>query len=53
MSNDMAVLLREQLADVIAEDPLSAGSMARWGREVFTIYGSGLLAEPPAGEGAQ
>lgn len=50
MSNDLAVLLlREHLADVLGTDPLSGAGMARWAGEVLTIYGSGLLAEPPGG----
>jgi hypothetical protein len=52
MSNDLAVLLlREHLADVLGTDPLSAGGMARWGREMLAIYAAGLLAQPPADEG--
>jgi AcrR family transcriptional regulator len=52
MSNDLAVLLlREQLADVLGEDPLSAAGMARWGREMLTIYAAGLMAMPPRNEG--
>jgi len=51
MSNDLAVLLlREHLADVVGTDPLSAGGMARWGREMLAIYAAGLLAAP-AGDG--
>jgi len=52
MSNDLAVLLlREQLADVLGEDPLSAAGMARWGREMLAIYAAGLMAMPPGNEG--
>jgi len=52
MSNDLAVLLlREHLADVLGTDPLSAAGMARWGRELLTIYAAGLLAAPPDDEG--
>jgi len=52
MSNDLAVLLlREQLAEVLGEDPLSAAGMARWGREMLTIYAEGLMAVPPGTEG--
>ena len=48
MSNDLAVLLlREHLAGVLGTDPLSAEGMARWGREMLTIYAAGLLAAPP------
>jgi AcrR family transcriptional regulator len=54
MSNDLAVLLlREQLADVLGEDPLSAAGMARWGREMLTIYAAGLMAAPHGNEGPQ
>jgi TetR/AcrR family transcriptional regulator, regulator of cefoperazone and chloramphenicol sensitivity len=51
MSNDLAVLLlREHLTDVLGTDPLSAEGMARWGREMLTIYAAGLLAAPPQDE---
>ena len=51
MSNDLAVLLlREQLAEVLGEDPLSAAGMARWGREMLTIYAAGLMAVPPGNQ---
>ena len=54
MSNDLAVLLlREQLADVLGEDPLSAAGMARWGREMLAIYAAGLMAVPHGNEGPQ
>ena len=54
MSNDLAVLLlREQLADVLGTDPLSAAGMARWGRETLAIYGAGLMAAPQGSEGPQ
>jgi AcrR family transcriptional regulator len=53
MSNDLAVLLlREPLADVLGEDPLSAAGMARWGREMLAIYAAGLMV-PPEGEGGR
>jgi AcrR family transcriptional regulator len=53
MSNDLAVLLlREHLAGVLGEDPLSAAGMARWGKEMLAIYAAGLMAPPP-GEGGQ
>jgi TetR/AcrR family transcriptional regulator, regulator of cefoperazone and chloramphenicol sensitivity len=52
MSNDLAVLLlREQLADVLGEDPLSAGGMTRWGREMLAIYAAGLMAAPQGDDG--
>lgn len=52
MSNDLAVLLlREQLADVLGEDPLSAAGMARWGREMLVIYAAGLMAVPQGDDG--
>ncbi|MGH3278278.1 MAG: TetR/AcrR family transcriptional regulator [Trebonia sp.] len=51
MTNDLAViLLRERLTDVLGADPLTGEGMARWGREVLTVYASGLLAPPPQGE---
>ncbi|MGH3249811.1 MAG: TetR/AcrR family transcriptional regulator [Trebonia sp.] len=50
MANDLAViLLREHLADVLGVDPLTSEGMARWGREVLSVYASGLLAPPPQG----
>jgi AcrR family transcriptional regulator len=53
MANDLAVLLlREHLAGVLGEDPLSAAGMARWGKEMLAIYAAGLMAPPP-GEGGQ
>jgi Tetracyclin repressor-like, C-terminal domain len=52
MSNDLAVLLlREQLADVLGTDPLSAAGMARWGREMLAIYATELPAAPADDEG--
>ena len=52
LSNDLAVLLlREHLTDVVGDDPLSAEGMARWGRELLTIYAAGLLAAPAGDEG--
>src|SRR5690242_19763713 len=52
MSNDLAVLLlREPLAGVLGTDPLSAAGMARWSREMLTIYAAGLMAGPPGNEG--
>ncbi|MGH3154384.1 MAG: TetR/AcrR family transcriptional regulator [Streptosporangiaceae bacterium] len=52
MSNDLAVLLlREHLTSVLGTDPLSAEGMARWGREMLTIYAAGLLAAPPQDQG--
>jgi AcrR family transcriptional regulator len=60
MSNDLAVLLlREHLAGVVGEDPLSAAGMARWGREMLAIYAAGLMAvpqgdgQPSGGEGGE
>ena len=51
MSNDLAVLLlREQLAEVLGEDPLSAAGMARWGREMLAIYAAGLMGAPHSDE---
>ena len=54
MSNDLAVLLlREPLADLLGEDPLSAAGMARWGREMLAIYAAGLMAAPQGHEKPQ
>jgi AcrR family transcriptional regulator len=50
MANDLAVLLlREHLTDVLGADPLTGEGMARWAREVLSIYAAGLLV-PPRGE---
>jgi len=52
MSNDLAVLLlREQLAEILGSDPLSAAGMARWGREMLAIYAAGLMAASPGSQG--
>ena len=49
LANDLAVLLlREHLADVLGVDPLSGEGMARWAREVLTIYAAGLPPLPQA-----
>ncbi|HEX5296694.1 MAG TPA: TetR family transcriptional regulator [Streptosporangiaceae bacterium] len=54
MSNDLAVLLlREQLAEVLGTDPLSAAGMARWGREMLAIYAAGLMTVPQGNEGPE
>ena len=43
--NDLAVfLLRDRLTEVLGVDPLSEPGMARWGREVLTVYAGGLSA---------
>ena len=47
LANDLAVLLlREHLADVLGVDPLSGDGMARWAREVLTIYAACLPPRP-------
>lgn len=44
LCNDLVVLLlREQIALVLGEDPLSPAGLARWGNELRTIYAAGLL----------
>ncbi|WP_460344495.1 TetR/AcrR family transcriptional regulator [Actinoallomurus acanthiterrae] len=54
MANDLAVLLlRDQLTDVLGVDPLSEEGIARWAREMLTVYAAGLLTEAddnPGGE---
>jgi len=51
MVNDLAVLLlRDYLADILGTDPLTSEGMARWTREVMTIYAAGLQAQPGEGE---
>lgn len=43
--NDLAVfLLRDRLTEVLGVDPLSEAGMARWAREVLTVYAAGLTA---------
>jgi TetR/AcrR family transcriptional regulator, regulator of cefoperazone and chloramphenicol sensitivity len=42
LANDLAVLLlRDQLAAVMGEDPLSPDGLARWAREVVSVYAGG------------
>ncbi|HEX5493980.1 MAG TPA: TetR family transcriptional regulator [Mycobacteriales bacterium] len=44
MANDLAVLLlRDQLADVLGADPLSAEGLARWFAEALAAYRDGVL----------
>lgn len=51
LANDLAVLLlREHLTDVLGLDPLSPDGMARWGREVLTVYAAGLRTHPRSKE---
>jgi len=51
LCNDLVVLLlREQIALVLGEDPLSPAGLARWGNELLTIYAAGLLGQPPGEE---
>ncbi|MCV2393635.1 TetR/AcrR family transcriptional regulator [Actinotalea sp. M2MS4P-6] len=50
LANDLAVLvLRPHLARALGYDPLSAPGMARWGREVLTVYTAGLGGTGPQG----
>ncbi len=49
LANDLAVLRREHLADVLGADPLSVEGMTRWARKVLTIHAAGLPAAPAAG----
>lgn len=54
LANDLAVLLlRERLTDVLGLDPISTDGMARWGREVLTVYGAGLRAQPGPEQGQE
>ncbi len=42
--NDLAVLLlRDHLADVLGEDPLSTAGMNRWAAEVLSAYAHGVF----------
>lgn len=53
LCNDLVVLLlRDQIAAVLGEDPLSPAGLARWGNELLTIYAAGLLGQPPGEEGS-
>lgn len=48
MVNDLAVLLlRDQLADVLGADPLSAQGMARWFAEALAVYRDGVFTARP------
>ncbi|HEY4152422.1 MAG TPA: TetR family transcriptional regulator [Pseudolysinimonas sp.] len=43
LTNDLAVfMLRDRIAEVIGDDPLSRQGMQRWARELTQIYGEGL-----------
>lgn len=43
LSNDLAVImLRDRIAEVIGDDPLSVGGMRRWAGELTQIYDHGL-----------
>jgi AcrR family transcriptional regulator len=46
--NDLAlVLLRNQIATVIGDDPLSQTGMARWAAEATAVYTRGAFRSPP------
>jgi len=45
--NDLAViLLRNQIATAIGDDPLTPAGLARWTRDVTTVYTRGAFASP-------
>ena len=47
LSNDMATLiLREQIAEILGVDPLTAGGMTRWSDAVLDVYTNGMLIAP-------
>ena len=47
LSNDMATLiLREQIAEILGVDPLTAGGMTRWSDAVLDVYTNGMLILP-------
>jgi AcrR family transcriptional regulator len=49
MINDLAiVLLRDHLADVLGEDPLSPAGIRRWSRDVVDAYVNGVFAMAPS-----
>ena len=46
--NDLAViLLRDHLADVLGEDPLSTAGMTRWATDVLAAYTKGVFRKGP------
>lgn len=50
--NDLALLLlRDRVADVLGDDPMSPEGMARWAPEVLSIYAGGLGFSPGEGSG--
>lgn len=48
LANDLAlVLLRNQIATAIGEDPLTPAGLHRWAREVTAVYIEGAFTSPP------
>jgi hypothetical protein len=46
--NDLAlILLRNQIATAIGDDPLTPAGLARWAREATTVYLKGAFVAPP------
>lgn len=46
--NDLAViLLRNQIASAIGDDPLTPAGLDRWARDATAVYTQGLFAAPP------
>lgn len=46
--NDLAViLLRNQIATAIGQDPLTPAGLERWAHDVAAVYGGGAFAPPP------
>ena len=48
LANDLAViLLRNQIATAIGDDPLSSSGLDRWARDVTAVYMGGAFVPPP------
>jgi len=48
LANDLAViLLRNQIATAIGDDPLTPAGLDRWARDVTAVYIGGAFAAPP------
>ena len=51
LANDLAViLLRNQLATAIGDDPLTPSGLARWAEDVTAVYTGGAFAIPEKGQ---
>ena len=51
LANDLAlILLRNQIATAIGDDPLTPAGLGRWARDVTAVYLHGAFAPPPEEE---